>query len=451
MESEKVKRGIDFSNRVGEAQFSDNYRKSLAWWKGGKLDKKTFVFISLIFIMNLITISPLFGRDVSGSFVSSAAFMLIASILERFFFLPTDIFFSFITIFSLSIAPVTFYLFIRKIALRHELTALIATLIFIFPNPFFDYTPSLGAAVLYGDGAHVVVFSFIPLFLLYVESFIATGIPILGVLTVIGTAIIAILSPFMMFNLLIIYPVLAIAEGFLGNLRIKLLRMVFLFVAAFCLSLFWYFPTFFSRGIQLSHVVYTIDKSLSLFPLLIPLVPLFGALFFLVFDRRKRLKPIFIGLSLLTIYIMLFSVSRDIMMGGVFTPERYRLELTFAGSITFSLLFIICGETLTREAFKYKRNKSIYALATLLAFASLFAILAISLISVYGSYLFMAIEPMHRSSGIGVGNLIRIFKFNDIPSLLIDLISLSTFIFLIYVLKTYPSLQKKIEKIPPSA
>ena len=138
-------------------------------------------------------------------------------------------------------------------------------------------------------------------------------------------------------------------------------------------------------------------------------------------------------------------------MGGVFTPERYRLELTFAGSITFSLFFIICGETLTREAFKYKRNKSIYALATLLAFASLFAILAISLISVYGSYLFMAIEPMHRSSGIGVGNLIRIFKFNDIPSLLIDLISLSTFIFLIYVLKTYPSLQKKIEKIPPSA
>jgi len=121
MESEKVKRGIDFSNRVGESQFSDSYRKSLSWWKGGKLDKKTFVFISLIFIMNLVTISPLFSRDVSGSFVSSAAFMLVASILERFLFLPKSIFFSFITIFSLSIAPVTFYLFIRKIALRHEL------------------------------------------------------------------------------------------------------------------------------------------------------------------------------------------------------------------------------------------------------------------------------------------------------------------------------------------
>ncbi len=445
MENEKVKRGIDFSNRVGEGQ-SAAYRKSLSWWRGGKLNKRTSLFLLLVFSLNFIGVIPIFQRDVSGAFESSAAFMLIAGLLEKFIFIPTNIFFTSITIISLSIAPLSFYLFIRKIALRHELTALIATLIYIFPNPFFDYTPSLGAAIIYGDGAHAVVFSFLPLFLLYVESFIASGIPILGVLTIIGTAIIAILSPFMMFNLIFIYPVLAVAEGFLGDLRVKMLRMVFVFVAAFSLSIFWYFPTFFSRGIQLSHVVYTIDKSFHLFPLLIPLVPLFGALFFLVFDRRKRLKPIFIGASLLIIYVMFFTASRDIMIGGVFTPERYRLELNFASSITLSLLVIIFTETFMRDALKYRKNKVFFAFILVLTFASVAIFVLMGLLSVYSSYLFMKLEPTQRSSGIGIGNLVRIFRFDDIPSLIMDFISLGTFIFLLYILKAYPSLHKKIPK-----
>jgi len=445
MENEKVKRGIDFSNRVGEGQ-SASYRKSLSWWRGGKLNKRTSIFLVLVFTLNFIGILPLFQRNISGAFESSSAFMLVADLLEQFLFIPNNIFFTTITIISLSFAPVAFYLFIRKIALRHDLTALIATLIYIFPNPFFGYSPSLGAAVIYGDGAHAVVFSFLPLFLLYVESFIASGIPILGVLTVIGTAVIAILSPFMMFNLLFIYPVLAIAEGFLGDLRVKLLRMVFIFTAAFALSIFWYFPTFFSHGIQLSHVVYTIDKSFHLFPLLIPIVPLFGALFFLVFDRRRRLKPIFIGASLLLIYIMFFSASRDIMIGGVFTPERYRLELNFATSITLSLIVIITLETLKVEIINFRKRKLFFAFLSVLIFASIITFILMSLFSVYSSYLFMKLEPIRRSSGIGIGNLVRIFRFDDIPSLIMDFISLGTFIFLLYILKTYPSLRKKIPK-----
>ena len=108
MDTEKVKRGIDFSNRVGECKLTDRYKKSLAWWKGSKLNKKTFVYIAVVFIINLIIIMPLFGRDVRGSFVSSAVFMLIADFFKRFLFLDNIIFFKIITIFSLALSPITF-------------------------------------------------------------------------------------------------------------------------------------------------------------------------------------------------------------------------------------------------------------------------------------------------------------------------------------------------------
>lgn len=446
MDNERVRRGIDFSNRVGEGKLSDTYKKSLAWWKGGKLNQKTFLFLAVVFILNFITIVPLIGRNVTNSFVSSAVFMLMANIIEKYFYIDKDIYFKIITIASLSLSPVSFYLFVRKIALRHELTALVATLLFILPNPFFDYAPSLSAAIIYGDGAHAVIFSFLPLFLLYVETFIATGIPVLGFITAIGTAIIAILSPFVMFNLLMIYPVLTIAEGFLGNLRVKVLRMIFLMISAFGLSLFWYFPTFFSRGILLSHVVYAIDRSMSLFPLLIPIVPVFGALFFLVFDRRKRLKPIFIGVTLLIIYLMLFNTSKQVLMGGIFTPERYRIELTFAGSITLALIIIITSETIIRELLRNMKKSKIVVIKILLIFITVCALSVVVGVSLYTSYLFISHEPMRISSGEGIGSLVRIFRFNDIPSLIMDLISLGTFFSLLYILKTYPSVYKRLKK-----
>lgn len=447
MDTEKVRRGIDFSNRIGEGKLSDTYRKSLAWWKGGKLNKKTLIYLSIVFILNFIIIIPLIGRNITNSFVSSAVFMLIADIFEKFFYIHKDIYFKIITIISLSLSPVTFYLFVRKIALRHELTAFIATLIFILPNPFFNYTPSLGAAVIYGDGAHAVIFSYIPLFLLYVESFISTGIPVLGVLTAVGTAIIAILSPFTMFNLLLIYPLLTLAEGFLGNLRIKILRLIFILLSAFGLSLFWYFPTFFSRGILLTHVVYAFEKSMSLFPLLIPIIPVFGALFFLIFDRRRRLKPIFIGIVLLIIYLTLFNTSKQVLMGGIFTPERYRIELTFAGSITLALIVIIISETVVRELIRKYKHKRVKLIKYTISFAILFILGLVCAVSVYSSFLFMLLEPMRISSGEGVGSLIRIFRFNDIPTLLMDFISLGTFLFLLYILKSYPSIQKRGQKL----
>lgn len=445
MDNQNIKRGIDFSNRVGEGKLSETYKKSLAWWRGGKLNKRTFINITFIFVINLLIVSPLFTRNVTSSFSNSVAFALAADIMHFFFKLNNDVFFSIVTGISLSFAPISFYLFVRKIALRHELTALIATLAFILPNPFFGYIPVFGGTVINGDAAHAVVFSYIPLFLLYVESFFSTGIPILALLASIGTAIIAIFSPFAAFNLLLIYPFLAIAEGFLGNLRIKIFRMIFLLIMAFGLSLWWYFPTFFAQGISLSHVTYTINKILSLFPLLIPIIPVFGALFFLVFDRRKRLKPIFIGLSLLIIYVMLYITSKDIMISGIFTPERYRLELTFAGALTFSIITIIIGETLFRIVFLkvFKKIHLILKLTIISIFSGIFAVLLYT--SIHASRLYLSLEPMTKSESIGIGNIVRTFNLTDISTILVDLISLITFLYLFHIVRTYPSLRKKIK------
>lgn len=445
MEQEKVRRGIDFTNRVGEGRLSETYRKSLNWWKGGKLNKRTFVFIGIIYILNFIIVYPLFWRNVTGAYTSSAILMLIADILHKILFIKVNFFFTFITFIALTFSPVTFYLFVRKLALRHELTAFIATLLFILPNPIFDYTPAIGASIIYGDGPHVLVFAFLPLFLLYVESFLSTGLPVLALLTAVGTGIISIISPFMMFNLFIIYPVLTVAEGFMGNLRIKLLRMLFLFVSAGGLSLFWYFPNFFSKGIQLSHVVYAINKTVSLFPLLIPIIPVFGALFFLVFDRRSRLKPIFVGVSLLVLYLMMYRTSYDVMMGGIFTPERYHLEISFAGSITMAILLILTGEIITRNIFLKSKKSKLFIFMLIMAILVSALMVTAVILSVHASRIFLALEPMHKSQGVGLGNLVRIFRITDIPSLLMDFVSLLTFLALIRFAKVYPSAAKKLK------
>ncbi|GEM_PF-3807749 len=431
---QKIKRGIDLENRFGGNLIGQRLNNAFAWWKGGKLNKNSFFFIGMLFIINLLVVFPLFTRDLSLSY-SSTFLLVVANFLEKLG-ISRQFFFSFLTIFSLSLSPIAYYLFVRRIVLRHELTAFLATIIFIMPNPFFKEGFSLARALIGGDGSHAFAFSFIPLLLLYTQAFVQNGLPAWGVLSSIVTALIAIISPFAMFNLLILFGIIALAEGFLGNLRIKMARILFLLACALGLSFFWYYPNFIGQASLLSHVEFTIKKLWSVFPIVVPLIPIFGVLSFLLFDKREKLKPIFIGSSLFFIYIFLFLVSKNFNITGIFTAERYLIEMSFAFSFLCAIFLILLGEFLFR---KYIFNKSDHILLIALAGGSF-------IISFLALMTFLNIQEAHAAfqssmvfnSTMGIGNLKKEFNIQDLSFIFAGIISLLTFIFLIFILRRFP-------------
>lgn len=446
MENQNIKRGIDLQNRLLQS-LGGRFQHAFVWWKGGKLNKNSLFFIFAIFVINLFLVYPLFSRNVTVSF-SSSALLIIADLFERLGILHKSQFFSIIVFFSLSFAPISYYLFVRRVALRHELTAFLASLLFILPTPFFKDGMPLISAILNGDGAHALVFSFIPLFLLYVQAFISTGLPAWGVMSSIGTAIIAIISPFAFFNLLIIFMVVTIAEGFLGELRIKLARFLFLISASLALSFFWYHPNVIAKIAVLSHINFALKKFWSIFPLFVPIIPVLGALSFLIFDRRERLKPIFIGFTLFLIYFFLFTISKALNTNGIFIAERYLMELSFATSLFFAVIFAILAELAVRNYIVKISNNIILFLVVFLASSLIVFLLAASLVGIRGVQTEIATRPILNASSFGIGAIQRSFDFSNISSVLASLVSLVTLVFLLIILGRFSSLGRVRELAP---
>ncbi len=444
MENQNIKRGVDFDNRVGASRIAFTLQNAFAWWKGRKLNKTTLLFIATVFVVNLLVVYPLFGRNVVPSF-SSSALLALAGILENADILAQDQFFSLLVVFSILAAPISYYLFVRRTAMRHDLTAFVATLFFVLPNPMTNNGSVLTSAILNGDGGHVVTFSFIPLLLLYMQAFISTGFSVWGFITILITALIAIVSPFAMFNLLILFVAIAISEGFFRNLREKFLRLLFLLVSSFLLSFFWYYPNVITQIIVLSHVSYIINKLVSILPILIPIIPIVGLLLFLVFDRREKLKPVFLGLFLFIIYIFLYFISRDLKIAGILTSDRYLLELTFSASYLFAMIFVLVTELLFRGyIFRIKNNVLLFlSIFGFVLFAFLFISFAVE--GVLKTHVQLGKQPIINSYKFGIGNIGRAFNFNDISIISASSISLLTFIFLLFFLSRSSAVVKAKE------
>lgn len=357
MEDQNIRRGIDLANRLGESGIAHTLNKSFSWWSGGKLNKNSFLFIAVLSFIHLVIVYPVLWQDTTYTYASSSL-SLLGELLQNIG-IAKSVFFGFLTIVAVSFAPLNFYLFVRKMVLRHDLTALLATLIYILPNPLLNYDMSIASRFLAGDGAHAFVFSFIPLFLLYVHAYITTGVSAWWVMSIAGTAFVGIISPFAFFNLVIMFFVLAISDGFLGKLRIKVMRVVNIILYAFLISLFWHIPNIFTNPYVVDNINRALGKFWSVFPLAIPAIPVFGTIFFLVFDRREKLKPIFIGLSLLIIYYTLYYFSNNVGITGLFNAERYALELSFAMSFLLSILAVLFLEYMTRRYILTLKNKNV--------------------------------------------------------------------------------------------
>ena len=432
MEQESLKRGIELTNRLGQEWFGDRLGITFLWWKSGKINKATFLFLGVVFFVNLFLVFPLFMRDTSSSYSSSTVFSFFGNLFEGTGLFPKVYLFQILTFISLSFAPVSFYLFVRKTALGHEPTAFLATILYVLPIPFLGGGLPFARAILSGDGAHAFAFTFVPLLLLSVEAFIAMGAPFWRVVSSIGTAITAIISPFVAFNLLIFIFIITVAEGFMGNLRVKFSRLLVLLIASFGLSLFWYYPSVSLEILDISHVLFAINKFWSIFPILIPIVPIAGIIFFLILDRRAKLKPIFISFAFLAVYIFLYSTSKNLAVSGIFTADRYLIELSFARSLFVSLGFVLIAEFIIRNYVLNKSKIVLFLLSTIATIALLVLIVLVmqSTLTLRSNF---ADQEIFNPYSFGIGSIKRSgLKFPDIVATTLSII---TFVFLIFMFK----------------
>lgn len=438
---ESLKRGVSLQNRILDERLENKFKDALVWWTGGKFNKLTFVGLLIASLINLFLISGLFDKDLTPAFSSSAVFMLFANLFKTMNILSTQQFFLIISFISLLISPITVYLFVRRMVHRHELTAFLAALLFIIPSPLTPHASPLINALLQGDGAHVIIFSFLPLFLLYFKEFIGNGILLWAILSALGTGLIAISSPFAFFNICIFYTILTFGEGFKGQFRVKIARLLFILIMSIGLSFFWYFPNIMTNPLMIERINYAMNFFYKIFPIFIPTVPVLGAVLFLIFDRRKRLNPLLIAISLNATYFILYSISASIMANGIFVPERYLPEIAFSQSFLAALVLgFVLDLARVRGINRFIRYSAFYKIILILV--SL--IITVALLYFFFSNLILIRDEIwsknfiiSNTSGIGYFGRKNIFSFSFL-SIFSNLVSIVSLLLIVYILKYFP-------------
>lgn len=422
-----LKRGIDFRNRLGQASFGGTLWKHLHWWQGKQITWSTLFFLVVVMLVNLVLVFPIFEYNLESAYSSS-----ILVLLGKMFGKYHSQFFQGLTILTLTLAPVSLYFFIREMVFKHELTAFFATLFFILPTPIFKDGQPLVRAVLSGDGGHAVAFSLIPALLIAVRSYLANGWMKVKLVTIFGAAAVAIISLFGFVNFLIIVFLMSVSEGFMGRFRVKIKRFFSMFFFSVALSFFWYYPKLLSQVLVLDNIQLTLQKFWRVLPLAIPIVPVVGAVSFLIFDRREKLKPVFVGFSLFVIYLILYKASQIIQISGIFTAERYLIELSFATSFLVALVLVVLVELFIRKhVFAYK-GQATFLLYLLLGIIILVFVVIVAVIVISSGRAEITTLEIIDQYHIGPGTIQREFNLSDPSTDFAIFVSVAASIFLVF-------------------
>ncbi|MBI2011724.1 hypothetical protein HYS91_03070 [Candidatus Daviesbacteria bacterium] len=437
LEELDVKRGIYLSGRTTDGNLESNF----GLYYGSKRNKLTYLIVALIFSINLFITLPILLLDLSP-FYHSSILELVANFLSIRGILGKSAFYLLLTLISFNFTPIAFYFFVRNNVLNQELPAFLATLLFILPNPLFGNHIPLIFALFSGDGAHLLAFPFILFFLMYMQQYLISGVKTYWLFTALGGAFIAIISPFAFFNFLLVYFLLGIGEGFLGGFRAKFGKVIGVLIAILSLSFFWYSPQILSQIQLLPSVRVAFSKFYSTLPFAAPVILILGILSFMFFDRREKLQPIFLGFSLFLIYDLLYIASKTLEIPGIFTPERYILELSFAAAFFFALMTSFLFQYFWKKYILSTHSKFVIVVYELLAatFAGLLLLVGyFNFIKI--DYPKLYLDSLITSSIKGIGNLQRSFNFQDPATIFSISVSAITLIILLFLF--FKSLHKR--------
>jgi len=243
--------------------------------------------------------------------------------------------------------PVGLYFYVWEIS-RRRLTSLLAALIYTLP------AIRLTEAINFGDQAHVIALSILPLSLICFLRYLRNPTLVLITITAFSMAAIAIISPLTLFTLLIFIMTITYSEMLLGQGRFKLILALIVLILAAGLSAFWYHPEFLidlfksDRGRALISIIW------DLFPLSFVILPVIGAFTFLIFDRRPLWQPIFLAGSQSFVFLLIYWVGNNISSLYVPEPAHFLPELIFTLSFFLAQIITTLFKVLTLDFIRQK-------------------------------------------------------------------------------------------------
>lgn len=220
--------------------------------------------------------------------------------------------------------PVTLYFLVREVTKR-RMSALSAAILYSLPI----FRSRFEAMTTLGDGAHIASLTLVPLAGFWLLRFLKSGSFWSSLATGLLVMLVALISPFGLFILVAVMVVITFSEMLLGNGRLRFMRFLWVFVVSTGLSAFWYNPQFASLTLSSPSGQAVIAGVKNLIPLSLFIIPVLGAIGFLIFDKRPQLQPLFIALGL-TVVFGLISYAEGLARFAVSGQERYLPELVLS-------------------------------------------------------------------------------------------------------------------------
>lgn len=296
-------------------------------------------FLLFLILASLLLIWPILKSSLPSNPFSAPTIPFLAGILGKILGLPFEkAVVIVLTSFSLC-GYISFYLLIKEIAQR-RLTAVLATV--FYATAFQKELPSnLAFALILQDGAHVASLASIPLAILVVRRFMRGGSFSNVLKGSLLTALVALISPFGLLSLIIFLVIFAFSEMLLGEVRLKLTRLLLCLFLALGFSLFWYNPGFLLSMFKGPEGRALVSTLWNLIPPSFFVIPILGTFGFLLFERRPFLQSTFIALSATSVFFLL-SWSREVInLPAILHPTRYLIELKLATSLLSSIGAIV--------------------------------------------------------------------------------------------------------------
>ncbi|MBU0618881.1 hypothetical protein KKD62_01445 [Patescibacteria group bacterium] len=330
----------------------------------------------IILAINFFLLLPFFGQEHQANGFSAPFIPLLAKLTS--FVMPYAHGVRFWLLICLMFLPISLYFFIREIS-RRRLAAFAATLIISLPvGVFLPLRTRLGLFM--DDGGQAASLTIILFSCLFLLRFLKGGNFKMAAATSLTMSLVALTSPLGSFILVCCALAITFSEMLLNQGRLKLLRLLTVLVFTAGLSTFWYHPSFVLAIINSEQGRLLIKAFANLLPISFFLVPLLGALGFLLFENKPQLQPLFLALLLSTGFGLLA------LGTGVQLSSASRFLIIFSVSLSFlSGIILTYVFDFFKTSTQFKKIKLLNRFQQQLSYISLGLFLGLIILIITGS------------------------------------------------------------------
>lgn len=335
-------------------------------------------------LVSFLSVKDYFGGSWDIGNFSSGFWSILSSGIARWLNVEAQAVLGTLVLILYAVGPLTMYVFVYGITKRH-LPAIITSI--LMQLPLFPLSglppPRLTLALVGGDGAHIAGLSLMPLtslmFLEYLRSQKSAALVAFSIVAAVMTSV----SFFSVYILAIVMLFVTISEVLIDQGKLKVKRFLKSLLVLGVVMVVVYNRTLINMAVSAEGQT-TIQVFLNFLPLSFFLVPILGTFFFLVFDRRPNLQPIFISLSLTILFWIFHWIRVAFVNAPLFDQDRYGAEVSvffaFVMGVVFTVIFDLIRGGFLLTKFKLGKEQRLWVA---------YGFMTIILISILSSLLFI--------------------------------------------------------------